>query len=695
MKRTFFLTLLIWLLAQASAFAQRYVDNEYTYSEIITEKTAITPGETMWFALRQEVREGWHVFWKNPGEAGLTLKVEWATPEGFAVGDILYPTPEYIPVGPLASYAHEGAPVFLFPVTVPSKLAIGEEIIIDIKASWQACEEICVPEEGRFTFSMPVTETSEIDASRTALFDGARAALPTTYEGEATINARGGKYVLQLAPPADFSEADAFFFVETEALVEPAAAQTFSIADGILSIALEPGYVDDYAENTVRGVLTYHDDQGVRRGLAIEASLPEPLTRPVVQTEIVTGPAINLPVLLILAFFGGVILNVMPCVFPIVFIKATTFIKSAREAPQTVRKHGLLYTGGVLATFLAIGGVLLLLRASGEQLGWGFHLQSPAVVALSAYILFLVGLNLAGLFHVGESLAGSGEALTKKSGGAGAFFTGALAVVVAAPCIGPLLSAPMGAALLLPPMAGLAIFAVMGLGLAAPYLALSLAPQLGRYLPKPGRWMLLMKQALSFPVFGASVYFVWVLAQQTSGAGLAFILAGGVFLAFAAWLFELSKTDVRRAFILRLIASFAVIFALAPLTRLQAEKPGAGDVSSYGAMSAVAYSEVALDRFRQEGRPVFIDFTAAWCVTCQFNKLTIFSSSDMAALFDANDAVFMVADWTVRDPEITAALESFGASGVPLYVYYPKEGPAKVLPLPLTAASVRNAVLEN
>ena len=341
-----------------------------------------------------------------------------------------------------------------------------------------------------------------------------------------------------------------------------------------------------------------------------------------------------------------------------------------------------------------MGGALLVLRAGGAQFGWGFHLQSPWVVALSAYVLLLVGLNLAGLFSAGEGLAGAGEGLASKKGGMGAFFTGALAVVVAAPCIGPLLSAPMGAALLLPPVAGLAIFAMLGLGLAAPYLLLSFAPGLGQRLPKPGPWMAVFKQALSFPVFAAAAYFLWVLAQQTTGAGLGAVLTGAVLLAFASWGYETSKADGGLAFALLVVSALAAVIALAPLTRLPAEAAQASPVAEhgYGAIAAEPYSAAALDAYRAQGRPVFIDFTAAWCVTCQFNKMTVFSDAKLGRAFAETGTVFMVADWTVRDPEITAALTSFGASGVPLYVYYDASGEALVLPLPLTKRAVTAAL---
>lgn len=681
----------------ALAHAQTVIENDYTpRTEIVPERPGFVPGETAWFAVRQELRPGWHVFWINPGDAGLPLSLDWSLPEGFAAGAPLHPVPDYIPVGPLASYAHEGAPVFLVPVTAPADARPGEMLEIEIEAAWQACEEICVPEKGRFSFSLPVVEAVAPDASHAELFAAARAALPEEGDRGAGFSIENGDYVLTATTPEGFEAGEAFFFPEPEGLVEASAEQGITVEGGDARIAMTPGWRDGYEGPALQGVLAFETQTG-RRGVRITAPLATAIVKPqggaAPSSPQAASGAIGLPALLALAFFGGVLLNIMPCVFPVVFIKAAAFMESAREHPAAARLHGLLYAGGVLASFLLIASVLLVLRAGGEELGWGFHLQSPVVTALSAYVLLAVGLNLSGVFAVGESVAGAGQGLASKKGALGAFFTGVLAVVVAAPCIGPLMSAPMGAALLLPPAAGLAIFAALGLGLAAPYLVLSFAPGLGRRLPRPGPWMAAFKQLLAFPVFAAAAYFVWVLAQQAPATGLALVLAGAVLIAFAAWSFEKSKSEGRGAFVLRILSAVAVLLALAPLARIEAAAASSiKEAGAYGAMTAVPYDEAALSRYRAEGRAVFIDFTAAWCVTCQFNKLTVFSDRAVAVAFEDADAVFMVADWTVRDPEITEALARFGASGVPLYVYYPADGDPRVLALPLGKKAVIDAV---
>ena len=673
------------------AVAQDRVETGHATTEFLAETDGIVAGETFWLAIRQEVEDGWHVFWVNPGDAGLPLNLNWSLPDGFETGDVLHPVPEFIPVGPLASYAHEGTPVFLVPIKAPDDLDVGDNIRIGVDASWQACEDICVPEEGQFEFTLPVVEEQKPRGENTSIFANARNALPAPFTGAATFTQNRGAYRLTISPVTDLDRRSVFFFPEPEGLIHAAGKQRAKRSSDGLVVDIEPGWVKSFEGDALKGVLTFADKEGVHRGLAIEAAVPEPIQKPTTPA----GPAVaqsSIAILLAMAFVGGALLNLMPCVFPILFVKAASLMQAAGEDRSVVRRHGLLYGAGVLATFLLIGGLLLVLRAGGEQLGWGFHLQSPAVVTLSAYVLFLVGLNLAGVFSVGESIAGSGQSLASSGGDLGAFFTGALTVVVAAPCIGPLLSAPLGAALLQPPAVGMAIFSVLALGLAAPYLALSFSPALGRLLPRPGAWMKTFKQALAFPVFAAAAYFLWVLSQQADGSSLGFVLAGAVFLAVAAWLFELSKGDGTRALILRIASALFIVIALAPLTRLEARETTNTDQNLYGLIPSEPYSAAALENYRAEGQAVFVDFTAAWCVTCQFNKARVFSSRDVARAFERADVKFMVADWTVQDPEISAALASYGASGVPLYVFYPEEEDATIFPLPLSKKAVKEAL---
>ena len=666
-----------------TAIASDTIRTERTTTQLAPETTGFVPGETLWFAVHQDIVYPWHVFWINPGDAGLPLALEWSLPDGFEVGDIIHPAPERIPVGPLASFAHIEEAVYLVPVRTPSDLSVGGDIEFSINASWQVCETVCILEEGSFELTLPVLSASEKIATRASWFEVARAGAPLVAPEDAILSKVDGDLILSVPGITPSELNDVFFFPELEGLTEAAAPQIATVEEGGVKVAMTPGYVPAEAGAEIRGLLAIGAPSGEREVYQVTAIADASVATTAPVRVATSAGGLGIGTLLLLAFAGGVILNVMPCVFPIVFVKAASLMAHSHDA-GAVRRHGVIYTGGVVFSFLLMGGLLLALRAGGEQLGWGFHLQSPVIVALSAYTLFLVGLNLAGVFHVGESLQGTGAGLAQREGAVGSFATGALAVVVAAPCIGPLLSAPMGAALLQPAIIGILIFLVMALGLAAPYLLLSFAPRIGRFLPKPGAWMETLKQALAFPVFGAAAYFVWVFARQTGSGSLGLLIGGAVFLAFAAWGFQKSKAGGIGALFLRAAAGLAAAIALAPLMRIEPAPVADSSISRYGALKAASFSDEAVEDSLASGQPVFAVFTAAWCVTCQVDKLTIFSNSDVASAMDAENVSVLVADWTVRDEKITAALERFGASGVPFYVYYPVTGAPEALPLPLT-----------
>lgn len=673
------------------------VTTERAVSTVTPVRAGLVPGAVNWFVLEQTLQDGWHVYWRNPGDSGLPLETAWQGPDGFEGGAPVYPTPERIPVGPFVNYGHHGAPVFLLPLRVPDTLSEGALVDLTLNATWLICEEICVPESGSFALSLGVDPDAP-ETSAALIAETARAMTPADYRaGEATFRTGADRIELTLTgwDQGAQSSDDIYFFADGEGLVEPAGTQTVSIESNILTIGLPTGFsynADNLA--TLTGVVRAHGAGDEARAYEVVATRNGALAgqrgsgAPLAQSDGARSEPVNLPLLLVLGFFGGALLNIMPCVFPILFVKAASFVHAAQDERGVIRRHGILYGAGVLATFLALGGLLLVLRAGGAELGWGFHLQSPPVVAFSAYVLFLVGLNLAGVFEIGGGLQNIGSGLAARGGDIGAFFTGALAVFVAAPCIGPLLSAPVGAAVLLPPLAGLSIFAVMAAGLAAPYVALSFSPGLAARLPRPGAWMGVFKQALAFPVFAAAAFFIWVLAQQVAPDALAFAMAGLIFLAFAAWAFQQGHSGGKLAPLARGLAAVAFLAAVIPAVRL-APAPAA----AIGTGEKLAYDPADITARNAAGEGVFVDFTAAWCVTCQFNKATIFSRDSFGDLLTRNNVTLMTADWTRRDPEITAALEQFGASGVPLYVYYPPDGGApKVLSLPISEASVRRAI---
>lgn len=682
----------------ADGAADNIVRTEHATTRLLSEGAGLVPGETTTLILDQTLQDGWHVYWKNPGDSGLPLALKWTLPQGYAAGEVTYPVPHRVPIGPLVNYGFFGRPAFLIPLAVPKTAKPGSSVSLRLKAGWLICADICVPEEGAFTLQLPVVARAAPDPDGATIAAAARRAAPAAYDAPGALSFDGKTLTLSIAKPAG-AKGGAYFFPEAPGLFEPSAPQTASFDSDRLQIKVAAA--DDAASvlraGPVKGVLGFDEGGGVDAVFAPDAAAlahsddapaatATKASTPKVGAPKISAPPANLGLLLIASFVGGLILNLMPCVFPVVFIKAAALMKSS-ETPRMIRLGGFAYTLGVLTAFLALGGALLALRAGGEQLGWGFHLQSPAVVLGSAFLLFLVALNLSGVFEIGTSLQGAGGALTGRSGAVGAYFTGLLAVVVAAPCVGPFLTAPIGAAVVLPPAEGLLIFLAMGAGLASPFLALGLAPGLGRFLPRPGAWMATLRQALAFPVYGGAAYFLWVLTAEAGGAGLARGLAGAVLLGAGVWALERG----RRGFVLRGLGVLALSGALWQVGLVRSTPVATATSTaafSHGVLTAEPYSAATLEKLRAEGRPVFVDFTAAWCATCQFNRLTVFSDRALGKAFADAQVGVLVGDWTRRDPEITAALAAFGANGVPLYVYYPPQGGPQLVAQPLSAAAL-------
>ncbi|MEM6414570.1 MAG: thioredoxin family protein [Pseudomonadota bacterium] len=695
---------------------------EHAVTTLAPTQKGFVPGETIWFVFRQQLEDGWHVYWRNPGDSGLPLELKWDLPTGFRAGETVNPPPERIPVGDFVNFGHHGAPVFLSPVHVPAAATVGDTVTAKLLATWLICEQVCVPETATFDVSLPITQYPGLDHEEMVLAEMAQSAAPKPHSASAVIyENRANRNVLvvdalgTLDKAAETHNPTAFFFPYKEGVFSPSSPQSAGfISDKVvLSIKrlddaepLQPGQpvggvvqIDDGKRSRYVAITAEVSDALAPSGLVEMAAPPDFGTAAETsRTQTVQGFSAGNGFLFLAmaAFFGGMLLNIMPCVFPILFIKAAHFVELENGAQNsinitTARRHAAFYVLGVVVMFLTLGGALLLLRAGGAAIGWGFHLQNPIAVALSVYVLLLIGLNLFGVFEVGTSAQNIGSSLAKKTGLAGSFFTGVLTVFVAAPCIGPLLSAPMGAAVFLPPSLGLLIFTLIALGLAAPYAIITTTPAVARRLPKPGKWMGIFKQGLAFPVLGAAAYFVWVLAEQTGTAGLGRTLLGLLTASIAAWLFGLSQNGGTQKMLLSSLALVAFGLSLASIAGLRIHH-GAQTVNGYGRIESSPWSEAAIEAERAKGRGVFVDFTAAWCVTCQFNKVTILSRPSLADRFRQNNVSLFAADWTRRDPQISAALEGFGASGVPFYVYFPPKGAPEVLGLPLTEQSIVKAI---
>nr|WP_246408485.1 protein-disulfide reductase DsbD domain-containing protein [Parvularcula dongshanensis] len=661
---------------------------------MIAARQGGAPGETIDLAVYQRLDPGWHVYWQNPGDSGLPLSLDWSLPDGFEASEPLYPLPHRLSLGTLVNYGHEDEAVFVVPLSLAEDAEPGRTVPLSVEASWLICSDICIPESATLTLDLPITDAPAPPERRYGgLIEEARA----VHRPAGSIAARyaddGTGPVLILPPDLEAPE----FFPYEANLVEPAGRHEVTDGDGETRIALDPGfaYLDAPPESLDGLLVTGSDDRRVgtpisaaRTGEALSVA-PPALTSDVSARR---GRTPGLGAILMLAFLGGLVLNVMPCVFPIVFLKASQLARAAQADRTALRREAGLYTAGVLVSFAVMAGLLFALRAGGAAVGWGFHLQNPVVIGLFAVLIFLIGLNLLGAFEVGTSVQGRGQSLAERGGDLGAFFTGVLAVLVAAPCIGPFLGVPVGVALTQPAALGVSVFLAIGLGLALPYLLISLLPGLARSLPRPGPWMTTLRQLFAFAMFATLVWLAWVLSVQAGPngvltLGIALVLAG-----LAGWAFGRGQAVGGRAF--RIVAAAALLLAIVPIVRLSAADAAPRSSEAGSVLDAAPYDEAVLSSLRERGTPVFVDFTAAWCVTCQVNKQTVLNRDAVVAAFEASGTRYMVADWTVPDPVITAALERQGRSGVPLYLYYaPGADAPRILPQMLSVNGVV-AVLE-
>lgn len=686
--------LVLFLALQGVAFAQlREVGDgsfgpmkaEHVTAGLIAGSPAALPGGTTDIALVLQLEPGWHVYWVNAGDAGEPPSVQWITPAGITVGPMQFPTPKRLPVGPLMDYGYEGTAVFPFavkrdklaPIAPTTATTRDTTARVQAHVRWLVCREVCVPGKALLGVELPGTATPATQASSMLIASAIKAEPVALPQGDSVqVSASRDHDVLKIE--SGQREDSAEFYPQDEDALRNAADQVVVPNSRGALLKLERGDVSDKLPTHLKGILKLSGN----RSYLIDAPVqPMPITS-------TSGSDLNggFALAILLAFAGGLVLNLMPCVFPVLFLKALSLAGSASESRRAQRLHGFFYTGGILASFWAIVGVLLLLRAGGRQAGWGFQLQSPSFVAVMASMLFFLALSLAGQFDLGLSLTSKGDALTRKSGYAGSFFTGVLATVVATPCTAPLMGAAIGFALSQSAVVTLAIFTALAFGLASPYLLLTLNPSWSKWMPRPGRWMETLKQLTALPLLLTVVWLVWVYGRlYSSGTGdgsdhIARLLAALVVLAVAGW--ALARWPGQRlgmVVALGLVAaSLAISLTAASVDRLQWQP----------------FSVTAINDAKAQGRPVFVDFTAAWCLSCQVNERAVLHDASVEREFDAKHYVLLRADWTRYDPEITRQLASVSRSGVPTYVIYPAapSGRVQVLPELLSRSAVLKAI---
>ena len=680
LKRTCIALLLamVAVIAVSPALAQTLASGRdsganHIRAELVPERTSVAAGETVTLAVVMRPEPRWHGYWENPGDAGFGMSFKWSLPPGAKIGPPRYPVPETLLISGLMNHVYEHDYALLIPFTVPADARPGESLTLSAEADWLACtDEVCVPESGRLETRLSVGPPGKPDAR----FDGWRQKLPAPLAERASFAVGDGTVRLAIPLPATLGLGTPHLFLNTESLIDYAAPQGFRRKGDLLLVELKrssaPG---NAAPSEVAGVLRYGAGEGLafRAGPGAVASGGTPLVPEKAAQTGLTG----LAAILGGALLGGLLLNVMPCVFPILSLKALS-LASANASAHKARADGLAYTAGVVLACLALGALLLGLRASGEELGWAFQLQEPLVVAGLLLLAVAITANLAGLFELPQVWTGGSG-----SGERGAFATGLLAAFVATPCTGPFMAAAMGAALVLPLAQALAVFAALGLGLALPFLALAFIPALRRALPKPGAWMVKFKLAMAVPMGLTALALLW-LAWRIGGASFA---AGAGALAVAllgiVWLIGRMQRGGRAATprAAPALAVLALVFALA-LPRAVAA-PGISTQSD--ALGSRPFSVAALATARASGKPVFVYFTADWCLSCKANEAATLDRESTQAAFAKAGVVVLRGDWTRRDPAITRFLETQGVAGVPLYLWYaPGVSAPETLPQLLT-----------
>jgi len=659
------------------------VKAQHLTAELTSLSPQITPGGTQTIGLVLTIEEHWHVYWINAGDSGEPPEIKWTLPKGFAAGPLQFPPPTRLPLGPLMDYGYEDQVAFPISLTAPAGAKLGKAHL-DAHVSWLVCAQVCLPGKAHLGYDMNVVKGPIEPAPVVGALGEAVKYLPKALPDTMSASATGDAKHIQITVKTGSHEQDAEFYPFDQEVIENAADQQIeSLPDGV-RITLARANDSTSLPKSLHGLVKLSDTESYDFTTSVTpGTITSSLTPAAKAAKRVTPSDVTIFGAIGLALLGGIILNLMPCVFPVLFLKGLALVNSSGEEKKIQRLHGLIYTLGILVSFWIIVAILLVLRASGRELGWGFQLQSPGFIAVLAALMFFLALSLAGQFEIGLSLTSAGGELAQKKGYTGSFFTGVLATVVATPCTAPLMGAAVGFALAHSAWMTFLVFTALGIGLALPYLVLTMQPQWTKVLPKPGAWMETLKQLTAVPLFATALWLAWVYAHLYSNEGvdrMTRLLVCFLILAIAGWC--LGKWPAKWGSTIAAIILIACALAL-PLRKPQAET-----------MTWQPYTAATFQAARASGKPVFVDFTADWCLSCKFNEATVLRSAEIEKKLREDNVQLLKADWTKYDPEITKQLSAVERSGVPTYVIYPAgaNSNADVLPELLTKDIVLKAL---
>tara|TARA_Y100000590_G_scaffold83858_2_gene93520 strand:- start:3194 stop:5251 length:2058 start_codon:yes stop_codon:yes gene_type:complete len=648
-----------------TSFGDSYFDAGQSSIRLISESYQIDAEDTLLVGLEIKLNSSWHTYWKNPGDSGEGATIKWDLPEGFEASNILWPGPERIPVDPLMTYGYEDQVILLTKIKSPQDFS--DTLTISAKVTWLTCKEICIPQEGKvdLILSKGPKEKSKFYKK----LNDVSTSLPIPSLQSSRVVVINNKIFLQFEDlrPKDLSEV--YFFPNDYGVISYVKEQKLEKNNKSLSLELSPAEIQ-IETNKLRGVLkiktpTKEEFYEVDLPLGNGAKSSE------LSMSLLTG--------IFFAFLGGIILNAMPCVFPILSIKILGFIEQSRGSRRKLLHHGLIFSAGVLTTFLIISSLLISLRASGEAIGWGYQLQSPWVVSTLIYLFVAIGIIFMGNIVLGSRLASIGVLGQGRKDLMSSFFTGVLAVIVASPCTAPFMGPALGLALLQPGFKSIAIFLALGIGFSIPYLLLSIFPQFLSKLPKPGEWMQTLKQIMAFPMWASALWLAWVLSAQVEIQTVFEVLIGALLIALTFWMLDKtqgSSIPVKRLTLALSLGLISVSFWLLPLNASE---------QTFKPMEATnSFSLEKLNSLRIEERPVFVNFTADWCITCKVNEAIALDQQEVKDLINKKGIVYLKADWTRKDSEIANILAEYGRTGVPLYLLFPSKGDPIILPELLT-----------
>ncbi len=698
-KIIFAINFTLFVISGGHSLYAEVVYDAHVHAELISELKAIQPGVLFWLALKMEMDDSWHTYWKNPGDSGLSTHIQWDLPTGFRVSEIYWPYPQRIEQPPLTSFGYTSEILLLAKVTPPQDLTEGNPIRIQSHANWLACQISCIPGKGDFAIDLPVSrpqDQTQINPAWIEQFAQARLRVPSEVVPWALqASAEGNKVVLSiLSGQGDlgvFSEV--YFFPEQGDLLNHSSKQVWEQFNNGQRLTLTRSVISSPNIQSLKGILFLGDGEENKTSKSYQINIPLHPGFKEEQTKPLTLPSypekIHLLVILLFAFIGGLILNLMPCVFPILALKALHLLEMSQKDRRKVARHGILFTLGIVFSFCVLAGILILLRTIGQQVGWGFQLQSKAFVIFLIFLFFVLSLNLMGLFEIGVLLSFSLPRKTQDNHWIPPFLSGVLTTLVATPCTAPFMGTALGVALTQPLAIAFLIFILLGLGMAFPYLLLSFFPQWIVFVPKPGLWMVHLKKFFGLMLMGVVVWLLWILARQSSPNTVCFLLVVLLFWAFGLWISEMNRrsttfkgrksNDDKIIILFILIGSFITLFCI----MRQNFQPVFLQLSSISNQQSIhwePYSEDLMKTMCAQNKIIFLNFTADWCLTCQMNEEVVFQNKEVIKKFKELSVVAIKADWTTRDAQITKALADFGRNSIPLYVVWGKDpGEAPVL----------------